>query len=104
MPPVPSTEPSPFPSADAAQAYLRRRRHLLVRLVRVERALRRWDAWETNLLLPEELQQPRDQPRRRHAALDELQRLLAEELARPDGSGTGEAERRRASPAAGALR
>ena len=62
MPPVPPLEPSPFPLADAALAYLERRRWVLVRLERLERALRRWDAWETNALLPEELQRPADRP------------------------------------------
>jgi hypothetical protein len=58
MPAVSSPEPSPFPIADAAQAYLRRRWQRLIRLERAERALRRWDAWETDLLLPEERRRP----------------------------------------------
>jgi hypothetical protein len=41
--------------AEAALASLRRRRHLLVRLARVGRALRHWDAWETSALLSEDL-------------------------------------------------
>jgi hypothetical protein len=89
MPPVPSPEPSPFPIADAAQAYLRRRRHLLVRLERVERALRRWDAWETNLLLPEELRRPVIRPVLHREGLDGLQRMLTEELAPLDGARLG---------------
>jgi hypothetical protein len=48
--------------ADAALAYLRRRRHLLVRLARVERAPRRWAAWETNALLPDALRRPMTPP------------------------------------------
>jgi hypothetical protein len=71
--------------ADAAQAYLSRRRHLLVRLERVEQALRRWDAWETNALLPEELRRPASKPILGRPALDGLQRMLTEELARLDG-------------------
>ena len=41
----------PSPIADAALATLRRRRPVLVRPERIERALRRWGAWETNALL-----------------------------------------------------
>ena len=83
---MPPTEPSPSPIADAAETYLRRRRRLRACLEQVERELRRWDAWETNALLPEELQQPRDRPRLRRAALDALQRMLADELTRLDGA------------------
>jgi hypothetical protein len=83
---VPRREPSPFPLADAALAYLDRRRHPLVRLERVERARRRGDAWETNALQPEELQRPGDRPGLHRAGLDELQRLLTEELSRLDGA------------------
>jgi hypothetical protein len=86
MPAVPPVEPSPFPVAGAAEEYLRRRRRLLVRLERVERQLRRWDAWETNALLPEELQHVRSRPPVPRTALDALQRMLTDELARLDGS------------------
>jgi hypothetical protein len=79
-------EPSPFPIADIAEDYLRRRRHLLVRLERVERALRRWDTWETNALLPEELRRPVVRPILHRENLDSLRRLLTEELARLDGA------------------
>ena len=58
---------------------------LLVRLERIKRALRRWDAWETNALLPEELQCPVVQPVLHREGLDGLQRLLTEELAWLDG-------------------
>jgi hypothetical protein len=82
---VPFLEPSSFPIADAAQAYLARRRRLLVRLERVERALCRCDAWETNRLLPEELQCPAAWPVLPREILDAVQRLLTEALARLDG-------------------
>jgi hypothetical protein len=76
----------PTPSlADAALAYLRRRRHLLVRLGRVERALCRWDAWETNSLLPDDLRRSVPSPVLTREALDGLHRMLIEELARLDG-------------------
>jgi hypothetical protein len=79
---------SPPPSlADAASAYLRRRRSLLVRLARVERALRRWDVREADGLLPEDLQRPVTPPVLTREALDGLHRMLAEELARLDGGG-----------------
>jgi hypothetical protein len=78
--------PSPSsPLADAALAYLRRRRRLLVRLGRVERALFRWDVWETNDLLPDDLQRPVASPVLTREALDGLHRMLTEELARLDG-------------------
>ena len=83
---MPLPEPSPFPIADAAETYLRRRRRLLDCLEQVERERRRVDAWETNARLPEDLQPPRDRPRLRRAALDELQRMLADELPRLDGA------------------
>jgi hypothetical protein len=89
MAPVLPLESSSFPLADAAQAYLRRRRCLLVCLERIERALRRWDAWETNLLLPEELRRPVVRPVLHREGLEALQRMLAEELRRLDGVGTG---------------
>jgi hypothetical protein len=83
---VPSIGPLPSSVADAAMTYLRRRRELPVRLGRVEPALRRWDAWETNHLLPEELRRPVVRPVLHREGLDGLQRLLAEELARLDGT------------------
>jgi hypothetical protein len=83
---VPYLDPSSFPLADAAQTYLARRRRLLVRLERVERALRRRDAWETNRLLPAELQRPAAWPALPREILDAVQRLLTEELARLDGA------------------
>jgi hypothetical protein len=86
MRPVP-TEFLPFPIADTAQTYLARRRRLLVRLERVERALRRGDAWETNVLLPAELQRPLAPPVLPREILDSVQRMLTEELARLDGAG-----------------
>ena len=88
MPPVPPREFSPFPIADVAEDYLRRRRHLLVRLERVERALRRWDTWETNALLPEELRRPVVRPILHREDLDSLQRLQTDALARLDGTDT----------------
>jgi hypothetical protein len=81
--------PHPSPVAAAALAYLRRRRGLLVRLERVERALRRWDAWETNLLLPEERRRPVVRPLLHREGLDSLQRMLTEELTRLDGPPPG---------------
>ena len=87
MLPVPPRESSPFPIADAAATYLRRRRHLLAFLERVERALRRWDVWETNTLLPEELRRPVVRLLLHREGLDGLQRLLTVELVRLDGAG-----------------
>ena len=83
---MPPTEPSPSPIADAAETYLRRRRRLRACLEQVERERRRVDAWETKAPLPEDLQPPRDRPRLPRAALDALQRLLADELTRLDGA------------------
>ena len=111
MPAVPSTEPSPFPIADAAQTYLDRRRWLLVRLERIERALRRWDAWETNALLPEDLHRPVIRPMLPREVSDGRQRLLTrlltEELARldsaPTGEGAGAAPPRRLTASAGGV-
>ena len=77
--------PPPPSLADAALAYLRRRRHLLVRLGRVERALRRWDAWEANAFYPEERRRPVVRPVLHREGLDSLHRMLTEELARLDG-------------------
>ena len=77
------------PSADAAVDYLRRRQRLLAGLARVERALRRWDAWETNALLPADLQRPGRAPALDRPVLDGLERMLVEELARLDGAGCG---------------
>ena len=71
--------------ADAALVYLRRRRHPIVRWAWVELALRRWDAWETNALLPDDLQRPVATPVLPREALDSLERMLTEELARLDG-------------------
>jgi hypothetical protein len=85
---VPPRESAPFPIADVAEDYLRRRRHLLVRLERVERALRRWDAWETNAPLPEELRRPVVRPILHREDLDSLQRLQTDALARLDGTDT----------------
>ena len=76
--------PPPPSLAEAAPVYLRQRRHLLVRLERVERALRRWDAWETNALLPEERRRPVVPPILHREGLDSLHRMLTEELARLD--------------------
>jgi hypothetical protein len=85
MPSVPPRESSPFPIAEVAEDYLRQRRRLLTALERVERELRRYDAWETNSLLPKELQRLSVRPELPRDGLDALQRLLAEELARLDG-------------------
>ena len=71
--------PPPPSPADAALDYLRRRRHLLVRLGRVERARRRWDAWETNALLPEERRRPVVPPILHREGLDGLHRMLTED-------------------------
>jgi hypothetical protein len=89
MRPVPPRESPPFPIADAAEDDLRRRRRLLTSLERVERELRRSDAWETNALLPEELQRPDVRPRLHREALDSVQRMLTEELVRLDGLHSG---------------
>lgn len=89
MRPVPPRESPPFPIADAAEDDLRRRRRLLTSLERVERELRRYDAWETNGLLPAEVQGAVRRPRLPREGLDALQRLLTEELARPDGPRLG---------------
>jgi len=80
-------ERQPFPIAEVAEDYLRRR--LLASLERVERELRRYDAWETNGLLPAEVQGAVRRPRLPREGLDALQRLLTEELARPDGPRLG---------------
>ena len=85
MLPVPPRESSPFPIAEVAEDYLRRRRHLLIRLERIERALRRWDRWETNRLLPKEFRYPTGQPALPCEILDVVQRLPTEEPARLDG-------------------
>lgn len=76
--------PPPVSLADAALAYLRRRRGLLVRLGRVEKTLRRWGAWETNALLPDDLRRPMTPPNLHREGLDGLHRMLTEELARLD--------------------
>jgi len=79
-------------SADAAVDYLRRRRRLLAGLARVEQALRRWDACETNTLLPADQQRPVRPPaldRPVLDGLDGLERMLTEELARLDGGRRG---------------
>ncbi len=85
MTPVP-----PMPSlSDDTLAYLRRRRGLLVRLERVEEAIRRWDAWETNARLPDGLRRPGRAPILHREGLDGLRRMLTEELARLDGTAAG---------------
>jgi hypothetical protein len=71
---------------DAALDYLRRRRRLLVRLERVARARRRWDAWEAVARLPEARRRPVVRPVLDRDALDGLHEMLSEELARPDGA------------------
>jgi hypothetical protein len=83
MGPVPRAFPPS--AAEDALAYLRRRRAMLVRLARVERALARWDAWETNTLLPDDLRRSVPAPVLTREALDGLHRMLTEELARLDG-------------------
>jgi hypothetical protein len=75
------------PISDVAEDDHCRRRHLLVRLERVERALRRGDTWESNALLPAELRRPGVQPILHREDMDNLQRLLTDELARLDGAG-----------------
>jgi hypothetical protein len=64
---------------------LRQDRREVVRLGRVEQALLRWEAWETNALLPNDLQRPATPPVLTREALDGLHRMLTEELARLDG-------------------
>jgi hypothetical protein len=86
MLPVPPRESSPFPIAEVAEDSLRRRRRLLTSLERVERELRRYDAWETNGLLPAEVQGAARRPRLPREGLDALQRMLTDELARLDGA------------------
>jgi len=83
VPPTPSL-------ADAALAYLRRRRGLLVRLERVEEATRRWDAWETNARLPDGLRRTGRAPILHREGLDGLHRMLVEELGRLDGVAVGD--------------
>jgi hypothetical protein len=63
-----------------------RGRRPLVRLERVARARRRWDAWETNDRLPEARRCPVVRPVLDGEALDGLHEMLTEELARLDGS------------------
>jgi hypothetical protein len=82
---VPVPRAFPPSAAEDALAYLRRRRGMLVRRARVERALQRWDVWETNALLPEALRRPLAPPELTREALDGLHRMLTEELARLDG-------------------
>ena len=83
---MPPREPSPFPIAEVAEDSLRRRRRLLTSLERVERELRRYDAWETNGLLPAAVQGAARRPRLPREGLDALQRMLTDELARLDGA------------------
>ena len=82
MAPVP-----PHPSlADAALDYLRRRRHLLVRLGRVERALRRLGrVGDRPPSSPDDLRRLGPPPVLHREALDSLHRMPTEELARLDG-------------------
>jgi hypothetical protein len=75
----------PLSPADAALAYLRRRKGLLVRLARVEGAHQRWGAWETNALPPEDPQRRVTRPGLTREDLEGLHRMLTEELARLDG-------------------
>jgi hypothetical protein len=103
MAPVSSTAPRSSPVAEAALTYLLWRRDLCVRLERIERELRRWDAWETNALLPEELQRSVVRPALPREPLDGLQRMLTEELTRLDGVGNRSAGEHRAALAAGAI-
>ena len=83
---MPYGQPSAAPAAEAALDYLRRRRHLLVRLERVAGALRRWDAWEANARLAAARRRPVVRPVLDRAALVGLHEMLREELARLDGS------------------
>ena len=80
-------EASPFSSAAA----LRSLPGVVLRadLDRIKRELRRWDAWEANALLPEDLRESIDRPRLPRGALDALQRVLTDELARLDGGCSG---------------
>jgi hypothetical protein len=71
---------------DTVLDYLRRRRRLLVRLEWVGRTLLRWEAWETNVRLTNDLQRPVPPPVLPREALDGLHELLTEELARLDGA------------------
>jgi hypothetical protein len=80
---------SPTDLPDAAPDSQRRRRHLLVRLGRGERARRRWDAWESDCLLPDDLRRSVPPPVLSREALDSLHRMLTEELARLDGRAGG---------------
>jgi hypothetical protein len=53
---------------------------------RLERALRRWDAWETNARLPEAGRRPMAEPVLDREALAGLHQMLSEELACLDGA------------------
>jgi hypothetical protein len=81
--------PPPPSAADAAQAYLRRRRSLLVRLARVERALRHCDVWGADGLPWEDRGRAAGRPVLTREALDGLHRMLTEELERLDGALSG---------------
>ena len=71
--------------ADAVLDYLRRRRHLLVRLGRVDRARRRRDAWSPTASCRTTSAGSVPPPVLSREALDSLHRMLTEELARLDG-------------------
>ena len=76
LPAVPST-PS---TGDTALTYLRRRARLLVRLTRVNAALRRWHEREADACLPADLRRSVPMPTLPREALEGLHRLLVEEL------------------------
>jgi hypothetical protein len=66
--------------------HVRPRRPLLARLARVERALRRRDAWEATTLVPDAPPRPMPPLALHREGRDGLRRMLAEELARLDGT------------------
>lgn len=65
---------------EGVRAYRSRRRTILTRLKRVSRALRRWDEYEAQELLPVPPTRPVERPQLSREALKALQKMLTELL------------------------
>ncbi len=87
----------PCPASDAAPAYLRHRERLLARLERVNDAISAYDEWEANAHLPPDLRRALPTPPVSREGLNQLHRMLVEELARLEGR-EGQAASPPASP------